>query len=173
MWTNEDWTQHPFIPKHLLWYNIYVAHPKVDDESFSKKFWIRFCLPHQQQFIELMEPLEMENSSRRWRKGNMSCNKKELTPLSLLVLCILCYLARGWTFDELSGNTAISLDVIQSFFHHRRGVLFCNITTMLNLHPTVQRQVCTWMSMPLLVSLELWVQQMGESKLQILSGTFS
>ena len=119
MWTNEDWTQHPFTPKRLLCYNIYVAHPKVDDESFSKKFWIRFCLPHQQQFIELMEPLEMENSSRRWRKGNMSCNKKELTPLSLLVLCILCYLARGWTFDELSGNTAISLDVIQSFFHHQ------------------------------------------------------
>jgi hypothetical protein len=113
IWTNEDWTQHPFTPKRLLWYNIYVAHPDVDNESFSKKFWIRFSLTHQQQFIELVEALEMENSSRHWQKGNMSSNKKESTPLSLLVLCILCYLGRGWTFDELSGNTAsISLEVI-------------------------------------------------------------
>jgi hypothetical protein len=37
--------------------------------------------------------------------------------MSLLLLCSLRYLGRGWTFDDLSENTAISQEVIRTFFH--------------------------------------------------------
>jgi hypothetical protein len=47
----------------------------------------------------------------------VSCIKKEATPISLLVLCSLRYLGRGWTFDDLSENRAISIEVTRTFFH--------------------------------------------------------
>ena len=116
MWTDEDGRQHRFTPKSSLWYCIYVAYPQLDDDSFHKKFRTRFLLPYE-QFKELESSLESEDSFCRWHEGNVNCTKKEATPLSLLVLCSLRYLGRGWTFDDLSENTAISIEVIRPFFH--------------------------------------------------------
>lgn len=116
MWTDEDGRQHRFTPKSSLWYCIYVAYPQLDDDSFHKKFRTRFRLPYE-QFKELVSSLESEDAFRRWHEGNANCTKKEATPLSLLVLCSLRYLGRGWTFDDLSENTAISIEVIRTFFH--------------------------------------------------------
>ena len=41
----------------------------------------------------------------------------ETTPLSLLLLTALRYLGRGWTFDDLSENTATSQETIRVLFH--------------------------------------------------------
>ena len=116
LWTDENGCQHPFTPKSSLWYSIYIAHPNLDDDCFHQKFRIRFRLPYL-QFTELVASLEIEGTFVRWHVGSVSCIKKEATPISLLVLCSLRYLGRGWTFDDLSENTAISIEVIRSFFH--------------------------------------------------------
>lgn len=53
----------------------------------------------------------------RWKQGKCDAVHQESTPLSLLILCALRYLGRGWTFDDLSENTCISEEVIRIFFH--------------------------------------------------------
>lgn len=82
--------------------------PDLHDDYFNKKFQIRFCLPYP-QFIELVKALETEDSFRRWHEGNMSYKMKESTPISLLVLCALRYVGRGWTFDDLSQRIQLSV----------------------------------------------------------------
>jgi hypothetical protein len=42
---------------------------------------------------------------------------QQAAPLSLLILCALRYIGRGWTFDNLSENTGISEEVTRVFFH--------------------------------------------------------
>jgi len=53
----------------------------------------------------------------RWRPGKKDATGNEAAPIVLLVLCALRYLGRGWTFDDLTENTAISEEVIRVFFH--------------------------------------------------------
>ena len=43
--------------------------------------------------------------------------KAKAAPISFLVLVELQYLGRGWTFDDGAENTAISAEVIRTFFH--------------------------------------------------------
>ena len=114
MWTDENGRHHQFTPKSSLWYCIYVAYPDLDDDVFHKKFRARFCMPYN-QFTHLVVSLQIEHSFCRWHEGSVSCIKKEATPISLLVFCSLRYLGRGWTFDDLSENTAISIEVIRTF----------------------------------------------------------
>jgi hypothetical protein len=44
-------------------------------------------------------------------------NNKQASPIELLVLGSLRYLGRGWTFDDVEENTAISKEVHRTFFH--------------------------------------------------------
>ena len=115
-WIDENGCHHPFRPKSSLWYCIYVAHPHLDNASFHKRFRIRFRRPYA-QFTEQVASLEIEGMFSRWHVGSVSCIKKEATPILRLVLCSLRYLGRGWTFDDLWENTAISIEVIRTFFH--------------------------------------------------------
>ena len=38
-------------------------------------------------------------------------NNKRVPPVELLILGLLCYLGRGWTFDDCEESTAIDSDV--------------------------------------------------------------
>lgn len=116
MVTDDGMRQRPYTPKSSHWYNLYVAFPDLDDKTFHRKFRARFRLPYE-QFTQLLSHLEMDDRFRRWHNGSANCIKKEATPMSLLLLCSLRYLGRGWTFDDLSENTAISQEVIRTFFH--------------------------------------------------------
>ena len=44
-------------------------------------------------------------------------NNKMSSPIELLVLGSLRYLGRGWTFDDIEEQTAISREVHRTFFH--------------------------------------------------------
>lgn len=48
-------------------------------------------------------------------KRKDACNVKAAIPL--LLVCALRYVGRGWTFDDLAENAAISEDTLRVFFH--------------------------------------------------------
>jgi len=55
---------------------------------------------------------------RRWPDGKINpWSRQKTAPISLLLLALLRYLGRGWTFDDLAENTAISQEVVRVFFH--------------------------------------------------------
>ncbi len=53
-------------------------------------------------FLELVKQANQDAIFRRWREGNVDAMSREATPISLLILCVLRYLGRGWTMDDLS-----------------------------------------------------------------------
>ncbi|KAI2510381.1 hypothetical protein MHU86_3954 [Fragilaria crotonensis] len=57
MWTDDDGTLRRFYPHQSLWFNIYVAHPRLEDTVFHKQFRTRFRLPYA-QFTELHQSLQ-------------------------------------------------------------------------------------------------------------------
>ena len=118
MWTDDDGSLRRFHPHQSFWFNIYIAHPRLEDATFLKRFRTRFRLPYA-HFTELHQSLQSVDLFRRWHDGKAVGFGTEVraTPIPLLLLTSLRYLGRGWTFDDLSENTAISLHVIRDFFH--------------------------------------------------------
>jgi hypothetical protein len=117
MWTDEDGSKRPCLPRQTFWYSQYVLHPDLGDPHFHKIFRLRFRLPYE-QFVQLHQRLESEPSFARWHAGKVNpWSRIETTPISLLLLTSLRYLGRGWTFDDLSENTSISQETIRVFFH--------------------------------------------------------
>ena len=52
MWTDEDGSKRPCLPRQTFWYSQYVLHPDLGDPHFHKIFRLRFRLPYE-QFVEL------------------------------------------------------------------------------------------------------------------------
>lgn len=67
--------------------------------------------------MELGVIAEEDALFRRWREGAVDAIGQPAAPLALLILCVLRYLGRGWTLDDLSENTGISEEVIRVFLH--------------------------------------------------------
>jgi hypothetical protein len=85
------------------------------DSPMAKKFCLRFWIPFP-SYLELVEQIKTDDRLDRW------CRFKEFeqttcSPIGLLVLGSLCYLGRGWRFDDIEENTAISQEVHRTFFH--------------------------------------------------------
>jgi hypothetical protein len=73
---------------------------------------------------------------RRWHiVTTFGFSDNASTPIPLLLTSLLRYLGGGWTFDDLSENTAISQHVIRDFFHvlSTLGVQPCTVYTF--AHP--------------------------------------
>lgn len=87
------------------------------------KFRVRFRLPYP-NYLELIEWIRNDPRFSRW--CNVKKNKKKSSPIELLVLGALRYLGRGWTFDDIEEQTAISQEVHRIFFH--RFIDFCSTT---------------------------------------------
>ena len=117
MWTDQDGSRRPILPRQTFWYSTYVLHPDLENPHFHQVFRLRFRLPYA-QFLELNERLETDASFSRWHAGKINpWSRVETTPISLLLLTSLRYLGRGWTFDDLAENTSISQETIRVFFH--------------------------------------------------------
>ena len=112
----EDGIHHVLLPRMTYWYATYIDEPDIENPSFQKQFRLHFRLPYA-QFLELSELMEESGCFLHWKDGNRDAYGKDSTPLRLLLLCSLCYLDRGFTFDDLSENTAITEEVIRVFFH--------------------------------------------------------
>ena len=99
-----------------LWYKAYVSNFLMlePESSMAKKFRERFCLPYP-NFLQLVVSVSKSKLFDRWC-GHKS-NNKQASLIELLVLGSLRYLGRGWTFDDVEENTAISKEVHRTFFH--------------------------------------------------------
>ena len=96
MWTDDDGSLRRFHPHQSLWFNIYVAHSRLEDAAFHKRFRTRFRLPYA-QFTELHQSLQSVDLFKRWHDGKTVGFGTEVraTPIPLLLLTSLRYLGRG------------------------------------------------------------------------------
>jgi len=84
------------------------------DSFMAKKFRNRFCLPYP-SYTDLLHQITSVDWFERW--CGHKWNGKKCSQVQLLLLGTLRYLGRGWTFDDLEEQTAISVSVHHKFFH--------------------------------------------------------
>ena len=130
------------LPTMSSWYNLYcngVVHGTELLPTFAEKFRRRFRLPYN-CYQELLDICNCEAAAggymTSWRPGNMSAIGTPCSPMSLLLLCALRYIGRGWTMDDLEESTAISQEVIRKFL--REFIAF-----------GADKLYCKWVNSPL------------------------
>ena len=98
------------------WYRAYVNNFLFDEaDSFTaKKFRNRFCLPYP-SYKDLLHQIKSVNRFKRW--CGHKWNDKKSSSVELLLLGLLRYLGRGWTFNVIEEQTVISISVHHKFFH--------------------------------------------------------
>lgn len=106
----------------------------LDDPKFLTLFRQRFRLPYA-QFKELVADAKAcPTYFARWFDGSKDAVGNLATPLEILILGVLRYLGRGWTFDDLHENTGVHAEVHRQFFHvfiaYGSDVLFKRYVTM-------------------------------------------
>ena len=84
------------------------------DSFMAEKFWNRFCMLYP-SYKELLDQIKSNNRFERW--CGHKWNGKKSSSLELLLLGSLRYLGRGWTFDDIKEQTAISCNVHHTLFH--------------------------------------------------------
>ncbi len=96
-------------PEELMWYLVNVCNFSISkDAKLQKSIRNPFRLPYQ-QFLELVEIICKDGLFVRW--CGLKKNNKNVSPVELLVLGLLCYIGHGWTFDDCKESTAIDKDV--------------------------------------------------------------
>jgi hypothetical protein len=113
----EDGSLEIIFPEDSLWYKAYVSNFLMLEPELSivKKFRKRFRLPYP-NFLQLVASVSESELFDRWCGHKR--NNKQASPIELLVLGSRRYLGRGWTFDDIEENTAVSKEVHRTFFHH-------------------------------------------------------
>jgi hypothetical protein len=112
-------------PEQSGWYRAYVSNFLLDDaDSFmAKKFRNRFRLPYP-SYKDLLYQIEFDDRFDRW--CGYKRNAKKSSPVELLLLGSLRYLGRGWTFDDIEEQTAISISV-----HRKKITLLLSLGALL------------------------------------------
>ena len=110
----EDGTLKQISARESAWYVTYIEAPDLVDDKFATKFRRRFCCSYN-SFVLLLgmvqESVIFEQCTRNDAVGRLP------SPIELLLLGVLCYLGRGWTFDDLEESTSISEETHRQFFH--------------------------------------------------------
>lgn len=107
-------------PTMSMWYNLYCRQLDDDERSpftlrrFQTKFRRRFRMPYD-SYKQLCTIAATHPLFSRWMSTDAF--GRSSAPIELLILTALRYLGRGWTFDDLEEQTAISEEVIRVFFH--------------------------------------------------------
>ena len=93
----EDGELENIYPQDTIWHLLYVNNPMKDDESFQRKFRLRFRLPYA-SYEELKDDCCMQDIFSRW----MGCDAtgKMSSPIELLILGSL----RGRNMSYLIGG---------------------------------------------------------------------
>ena len=105
----------PYTFHHTLWYCNYITSPAPHNEKWSKLFRTRFRMPYS-AFVDLAAQCSRSEMFKTWATtGVHKYNKKETTPLGLLLLCVLRHLGRAWTLDDLEEATACNRETIRKF----------------------------------------------------------
>jgi len=101
-------------PEESLWYKCYICNFFIiQNAKLAKAFRNSFHLPYP-QFLELVEDIRSNDMFEQW--CGYKSNYKRVSPVKLLILGLLRYLGRGWTFNDCEESTAIHSDVQWSFF---------------------------------------------------------
>ena len=111
-YVNEVGASVTYSPEKTFWFMYYLKSPERSDSHFECKFRNRFRLPYD-AFLELYEIVKLNKLFLRWNRYKNGNNPR----LGLLLLGVLRYLGRGWTYDDLEEATAISLHVHRDFIH--------------------------------------------------------
>ncbi len=108
-------------PEESGWYRAYVCNFLLDEADLfmAKKFRNRFCLPYP-SFKDLFHQIELDDRFERWY--GYKINAEKTSPVELLLLGSLHYLGCGWTFNNIEGQTAISISVHCNFFARSLGL---------------------------------------------------
>ena len=102
-------------PNECQWWKMYVEnHFMLEDSSLHVKFWMQFRVPYA-NYLELLQWIRDNTHFACWCGEKI--NNKMSSPIQLLVLGLLRYLGRGWTFDDMEEQTAISKEVHRTFFY--------------------------------------------------------
>jgi hypothetical protein len=117
-------------PEETVWYHAYVNNYLLEepDSFMAKKFWNRFRLPYP-SYKDLLHQIASNNRFERW--CGHKWNGKKSSPVQLFLLGSLRYLGRGWTFDDIEEQTAISVSVHRKFLH---TFIEFGSTTLYSLH---------------------------------------
>ena len=94
----------------------------------AKKFRNLFFLPYI-SYKDFLNQIKLDNWFERWR--GFKINAMKTSPVELLLLGLLHYLGRGWTFDNIEEQTAISISVHCKFFH---AFIDFGCTTLYSMH---------------------------------------
>ena len=71
-----------------------------------------------ESYLDLVEQCKHSEHFEQWSENKFNkFNKRKPISLQLLVLCVLRYLGRGWTFDDLEEVTVINAETIRIFIH--------------------------------------------------------
>jgi hypothetical protein len=76
------------------------------------KYWFRS--PYT-SYKDIFTQIKLDNWFKRW--CGFKTNAKTNSPIELLLLGLLHYLRRGWTFDDIEEQTAILISVHCKFFN--------------------------------------------------------
>ena len=102
-------------PEHTVWYQCYILHPNPQSKKWQKLFRYRFRMPYE-SYLDLVLECEKSPIMAQWsRLPEYRYNKKKGASIELLVLCVLRWLGRGWTLDDLYENTMINPETIRLF----------------------------------------------------------
>jgi hypothetical protein len=83
-------------PQESLWYHFYVRNYFINkDVKLQKAFRLRFRLPYE-QYLDLVQQVQSNMLFDKW--CGFKLNNKKVSPVELLVLGLLRYLGRGWTW---------------------------------------------------------------------------
>ena len=107
-----DGTLIPLEPVDTMWYKLYIEQPSNDDHTL-KLFQRRFRLTHS-SYLDLLNDIKQHDLFSQWVNCDM-CGS-EPSSIALLLLGTLRYLGRAHTFDDINEATAISREVVRSFF---------------------------------------------------------
>ena len=102
-------------PEHTVWYQCYILNPNVESKKWQKLFRYRFRMPYN-SYLDLVKECEKSPLMAQWsRLPEFRFNKKKGASIELLMLCVLRWLGRGWTIDDLHENTLINPETIRLF----------------------------------------------------------
>lgn len=113
---DEESVRKVLLPRLLAWCSTHCESPNLAHKRFHKNFRKRFRMPYPSHLL-LVEEVKSCTLFKRWKDGNTDALGNKAAPLELLVLTALRHLGRGWTFDDLAEQTAISEEVIRVHFH--------------------------------------------------------
>ena len=120
---DSDGSLRPCKPCDSTWHELCIETPPTTIHELTL-FRRRFRVPHE-FFLELLSDIKKHELFSRWL--NCDATKSPPSNIALLLLGALRYIGRAFAFDDIEESTAMSREVMRSFFMSfwNMEALFC------------------------------------------------